>query len=74
MYWYYYCQSQANRVVDRWLGAVSMPVVSTHLELHQLGCHKYLRATGSYTALVCLCDRFTELLYEELLRTLLLHA
>ena len=34
-----------------------MAVVSTHLELHQLGCHKHLRATASYTAVVCLRDR-----------------
>ena len=51
---------EANRVVDRWLGAVSMAVVSTHLELHQLGCHKHLRATASYAAVVCLRDRFTQ--------------
>ena len=48
---------EATRVVDRWLGAVSMAVVSTHLELHQLGGHKHLRATASYTAVVCLRDR-----------------
>ena len=64
---------EANRVVDRWLGAVNVAVVNTHLEL---GCHKHLRATASYAAVVCLCDmtglQCNELLYEELLCTLLL--
>ena len=58
----YYClftASGKHTVVDRWLGAVSMAMVSTHLELHQLGCHKHFRATASYTAVVCLHDRFT---------------
>ena len=56
-----------------------MAVVSTHLELHQLGSHKHLRATTSYTAVVCLGDRLRvysamSCYYEELLCTLLLHA